>query len=151
MKAVIPLMCAAGLFASTDAAAQRASAVHKGREAAVAWLDLVDSGQYGASWIRPRGRCRQQRPGLSGKRRSVRNVRRSARSSPDASSGRTTPKASPRPPTGKSSSSNSKPASNTAPASPSKSPRCWRRTASGEWRRTNSASRAGRYGPRGTI
>lgn len=32
------------------AAAQRANAVHKGQEAAVAWLDLLDSGQYGASW-----------------------------------------------------------------------------------------------------
>lgn len=32
------------------AAAQRASAVHKGQEAAVAWLDLVDSAHYGASW-----------------------------------------------------------------------------------------------------
>lgn len=32
------------------ASAQRASAVHKGQEAAVAWLDLLDSGQYGASW-----------------------------------------------------------------------------------------------------
>lgn len=32
------------------AGGQRASAVHKGQEAAVAWLDLLDSGQYAASW-----------------------------------------------------------------------------------------------------
>lgn len=40
----------ASILIVPQAAAQRASAVHKGQEAAVAWLDLLDSGQYGASW-----------------------------------------------------------------------------------------------------
>ena len=40
----------AAILSATPAAAQRASAIHKGQEAAVAWLDLLDSGQYGASW-----------------------------------------------------------------------------------------------------
>ena len=38
------------ILIAPHAGAQRASAVHKGQEAAVAWLDLLDSGQYGASW-----------------------------------------------------------------------------------------------------
>lgn len=40
----------AAILAAAPATAQRASAVHKGQETAVAWLDLLDSGEYGASW-----------------------------------------------------------------------------------------------------
>lgn len=47
--AITALMSACLLHAPI-AAAQRASAIHKGQEAAVAWLDLLDSGQYLASW-----------------------------------------------------------------------------------------------------
>lgn len=47
--AIITALSACMLIAPI-AAGQRASAVHKGQEAAVAWLDLLDSGQYAASW-----------------------------------------------------------------------------------------------------
>lgn len=47
--AAIVALCAS-MFLAPTGAAQRASAVHKGQEAAVAWLDLLDSGQYTASW-----------------------------------------------------------------------------------------------------
>lgn len=47
--AAVVALCASIVIAPT-AVAQRASAVHKGQEAAVAWLDLLDSGQYAASW-----------------------------------------------------------------------------------------------------
>nr|WP_229496325.1 DUF4019 domain-containing protein [Massilia polaris] len=38
------------MLVAPPATAQRASAVYKGQEAAVAWLGLLDSGQYAASW-----------------------------------------------------------------------------------------------------
>lgn len=50
MKRFTAAMIVASMFIVPSSAAQRASAVHKGQEAAVAWLDLLDSGQYGASW-----------------------------------------------------------------------------------------------------
>ena len=46
----IAAIATAAILAAVPATAQRASAVHKGQEAAVAWLDLIDSGQYGAGW-----------------------------------------------------------------------------------------------------
>jgi hypothetical protein len=49
VKSIAAIVVAASLL-SAQASAQRASAVHKGQETAVAWLDLLDSGQYGASW-----------------------------------------------------------------------------------------------------
>lgn len=48
IAAVVAL--SASMFIAPIGAAQRASAVHKGQEAAVAWLDLLDSGQYATSW-----------------------------------------------------------------------------------------------------
>lgn len=50
MKRFTAAIIAATMLVVPIAAAERASAVHKGQEAAVAWLDLLDSGQYGASW-----------------------------------------------------------------------------------------------------
>lgn len=50
MKRISAAIIVASMLIVPIAAAQRASAVHKGQEAAVAWLDLLDSGQYGASW-----------------------------------------------------------------------------------------------------
>ena len=51
MKVIAAVLAfSAGMFLAPIAAGQRASAVHKGQEAAVAWLDLLDSGQYAASW-----------------------------------------------------------------------------------------------------
>lgn len=47
--AAVVALCAS-MFIAPIGAAQRASAVHKGQEAAVAWLDLLDSGQYATSW-----------------------------------------------------------------------------------------------------
>lgn len=47
--AAVVVLCAS-IFIAPPGSAQRASAVHKGQEAAVAWLDLLDSGQYSASW-----------------------------------------------------------------------------------------------------
>lgn len=44
------VILSASIFIAPIAAGERASAVHKGQEAAVAWLDLLDSGQYAASW-----------------------------------------------------------------------------------------------------
>ena len=51
MKAIAAVVAVcASIVTAPHATAQRASAVHKGQEAAVAWLDLLDSGQYAASW-----------------------------------------------------------------------------------------------------
>lgn len=50
MKRIGTAIIVASMLIVPAAGAQRASAVHKGQEAAVAWLDLLDSGQYGASW-----------------------------------------------------------------------------------------------------
>lgn len=50
MKLIAAVTIAVGMFTASAVMAQRASAVHKAWEAARAWLDLVDSGQYGASW-----------------------------------------------------------------------------------------------------
>ncbi|RJG22538.1 DUF4019 domain-containing protein [Massilia cavernae] len=49
MRFAIAVLAASMLVAS-PARAERASAIHKSQEAAVAWLDLVDSGQYAESW-----------------------------------------------------------------------------------------------------
>lgn len=48
--AAIAVTISASMFIAPIVAGQRASAVHKGQEAALAWLDLLDSGQYAASW-----------------------------------------------------------------------------------------------------
>lgn len=50
MQGIRVAVVIACLVTAPHAGAQRASAVHKGQEAAVAWLDLLDSAQYGASW-----------------------------------------------------------------------------------------------------
>lgn len=50
MKRFTAAVIVASMFIAPVSSAQRASAVHKGQEAAVAWLDLLDSGQYSTSW-----------------------------------------------------------------------------------------------------
>ena len=50
MVGIRAIVVVASLIAMPVAGAQRASAVHNGQQAAAAWLDLLDSAQYGASW-----------------------------------------------------------------------------------------------------
>ncbi|MBZ2207977.1 DUF4019 domain-containing protein [Massilia soli] len=50
MRTIHAAILVASMSIVPVASAERASAVHKGQEAAVAWLDLLDSAQYGASW-----------------------------------------------------------------------------------------------------
>ena len=50
MRDIHAAVLVASMLIVPVAGAERASAVHKGQEAAVAWLDLLDSAQYGASW-----------------------------------------------------------------------------------------------------
>lgn len=73
MKAVAAIAVAAVMVAA-PAAGQRASAVHKGQEAAAAWLDLLDSGQYAASWDQaaPQFKAGVSKPGWVAAMRALR-------------------------------------------------------------------------------
>lgn len=62
--AAVVALCAS-MFLTPLGAAQRASAVHKGQEAAVAWLDLLDSGQYAASWDQAAPQLQRKVPSLA--------------------------------------------------------------------------------------